>query len=157
MSTIGGCHCGNISYRMGWEPAEALDGGVAARECSCSFCKMVGAAWTSCTAGSLAILIKDEQLTNRYQQGTLTADFLLCRHCGVCPTALSSIDGNLYAVVNVNTFKQWKDQQGVDAPGPLIWRTPLAIDNEPVDSRLERRKRNWIGKVTINQMIQWKW
>jgi hypothetical protein len=51
----------------------------------------------------------------------------------------SEIAGRLYAVVNVNTF------EGFDPA--LLRRSPSNFDGEGTDSRLERRARNWIGRV----------
>ena len=63
----------------------------------------------------------------------------MCSRCGVVPVVTSEIAGRLYAVVNVNTF------DGVDAA--MLRRSPANFDGEGTDSRLERRARNWIGRV----------
>jgi hypothetical protein len=55
------------------------------------------------------------------------------------PVVTSQIDGRLYAVVSVNAF------EGVDPT--RIWRAPASFDGEGTDSRLARRKRNWIADV----------
>jgi hypothetical protein len=55
------------------------------------------------------------------------------------PVVTSSIDGRLYAVVSVNAF------EGVEAS--LLRREPASFDGEGEDSRLARRKRNWIADV----------
>jgi len=49
------------------------------------------------------------------------------------------IAGRLSAIVTVNTF------DGVDAS--LLRRSSADFDGEGADSRLERRARNWIGRV----------
>ena len=83
--------------------------------------------------------MKDPALVSRYMFGTRTAEFHVCSGCGVVPVVTSEIAGRLYAVVNVNTF------DGVDAA--LLRRSPANFDGEGTDSRLERRARNWIGRV----------
>jgi hypothetical protein len=55
------------------------------------------------------------------------------------PVVTSQIDGRLYAVVSVNAF------EGVDLT--RIRRAPASFDGEGTDSRLARRKRNWIADV----------
>jgi len=51
----------------------------------------------------------------------------------------SRIDGHLYAVVSVNAF------EGIDQS--LLRRASASFDGEGKDSRLARRKRNWIANV----------
>jgi hypothetical protein len=83
--------------------------------------------------------VKEQASVSRYAFGTRTAEFHVCSRCGVVPVVTSEIEGRLYAVVNVNTF------EGVDAS--LLRRSSANFDGEGTDSRLERRARNWIGRV----------
>jgi hypothetical protein len=57
----------------------------------------------------------------------------------VVPVVTSRIDGILHAVVNVNTL------EGVDAA--ILDRSPTSFDAESPQTRLSRRKRNWIARV----------
>ena len=76
---------------------------------------------------------------SRYAFGTRTATFHVCAKCGVVPVATSELDGRTYAVVSVKAFTN------VD---PARIRTaPASFEGEEVDSRLARRKRNWIPEV----------
>jgi hypothetical protein len=59
--------------------------------------------------------------------------------CGIVPVVTSRIDDHLYAVVSVNAF------EGVDQS--LLRRAPASFDGEGKESRLARRKRNWIANV----------
>ena len=68
-----------------------------------------------------------------------TAGFHICARCGIVPVVTSRIEGNLYAVVSVNAF------EGVDQS--LLRRAPASFDGEANESRLARRKRNWIADV----------
>ena len=70
-----------------------------------------------------------------------TAEFHICARCGIVPVVTSRIDGHLYAVVSVNAF------EGVDES--LLRRAPASFDGEGADSRLARRKRNWIANVEL--------
>lgn len=76
-----------------------------------------------------------------YQFGTKTADFYVCSECGAVPFVLSEIDGNQYAVVNVNAFENVDTSSFSDSN--------TNFDGEAVGGRLERRKRNWIPDVQI--------
>jgi hypothetical protein len=138
MLITGSCHCGNLTYTLDWAPDPTE---IPARACTCTFCSKHGGVWTSCPAGRLRVSVKDPAQVARYAFGTETADFLVCRQCGVVPLVSSHIDGRDYAVVNVNTF---------DNVDPALLRHASAnLDGESVDDRLARRQRNWIGSVTF--------
>jgi hypothetical protein len=132
----GKCHCGNISFDLTWEPDPAE---IVTRACSCSFCVKHGGVWTSNPSGSLRIAVQDPAQVSRYLFGTRTAEFHVCTRCGIVPVVTSTIDGRVYAVVSVNAF------EGVDPA--LLRRAAASFDGEGTDSRLARRKRNWIGDV----------
>jgi len=133
----GGCHCGNISFELEWEPDPAE---IRARACGCSFCVKHGGLWTSNPAGALRVRVSEASLVSKYAFGTRTADFHLCARCGVVPVVTSEIDGRLYAVVNVNAFN------GVDPS--IVRRAPASFEGEDVEARLARRRRNWIADVS---------
>jgi len=132
----GRCHCGNISFSLAWEPDPAE---IPARACGCSFCVKHGGVWTSNPAGALRLTVKDPALVSRYAFGTRTAEFHICARCGIVPVVTSRIDGRLYAVVSVNAF------EGVEPS--LIRRASADFEGEGKESRLARRKRNWIADV----------
>lgn len=136
MLISGGCHCGNISFSLTWEPEPTE---IPARACTCSFCVKHGGVWTSCPTGSLQVRVTQPSLVSRYSFGTKTADFHICTRCGVVPVVTSKLDGRLYAVVSVNAF------DGVDAV--LLNRMPATFDGESEEARLARRKRHWIADV----------
>jgi hypothetical protein len=136
----GKCHCGNISFELAWEPDPTE---IPARACDCSFCTKHGGVWTSYPNGALRVEVEDIQLVSQYSFGTRTAVFHVCAHCGIVPVVTSEIDGHTYAVVSVNAF--------TDVNPGLLRRGPASFDGEGMDSRLARRKRNWIGKVEWKQ------
>jgi hypothetical protein len=139
MLISGRCHCGNIAFTLDWKPEPSE---IPARACTCTFCTKHGGVWTSCPTGSLTVSVRNPSQVSRYAFGTRTADFHVCTQCGVVPLVTSQIDGNLCAVVNVNTF------ENVDAA--LLRRSSSTLDDETGDERLGRRKRNWIGRVAFN-------
>ena len=130
------CHCRNISFKLDWTPEPSE---IPARACTCSFCLKHGGVWTSCPAGSLEIDIRDRSLLSIYAFGTHTADFHVCSRCGVVPVVTCRLDGQLYAVVNVNAF------ENVDPS--LLKHASATFEGEDEATRLARRKRNWIADV----------
>lgn len=132
----GSCHCKNISFTLTWEP-EPVE--IPVRACTCSFCAKHGGVWTSNPNGLLAIKIDDPALVSRYVFGTRTAEFHICSRCGVVPLVTSRIDGQVYAVVNVNVF------EGVEPS--LLRAASASFDGEDEGARLARRKTNWIANV----------
>ena len=132
----GGCHCGNIRFVLWWPKSESE---IPVRKCGCTFCRKHTGAWTSHRDSELAIEIDDKSLVSEYNFGTETADFYVCSVCGVVPLAMSEIDEELYAVVNVNSFEDLGDFSFSSSTSDF--------DGEDTVSRLERRKRNWIPSV----------
>ena len=139
MKIEGACHCGNISYVLTW-PGSGTE--IPVRECGCTFCRKHGGAWTSHRDSELTAVLDDESFVSKYRFGTTTAEFYVCSLCGAVPFVISDIENQLYAVVNVNTF------EGVDSS--TLIRSSTNFDGEDTDSRLERRRRNWIPNVRIS-------
>jgi hypothetical protein len=132
----GTCHCGNITFSLTWEPDPVE---IPARACTCSFCVKHGGVWTSHPGGRLRVVIADPARVSRYEFGTRTAQFHICARCGVVPVVTSEIDDQLFAIVSVHAF------DGVEPS--LIRRASVNLDGEATESRLARRKRNWIADV----------
>ena len=85
------------------------------------------------------VAIRDGSLLSKYAFGSRTATFHVCSRCGAVPLVTSEIANHLYAVVNVNVL------ENVD---PSWLRKAVAsFEGEDVESRLERRTRNWIADV----------
>lgn len=138
MLIFGRCHCGNISFKLHWEPEPAE---IPARACTCSFCVKHGGVWTSCPTGSLAVAIRTPAAVSRYRFGTGTAEFHICSTCGIVPVVTSEIEGKCYAVVSVNAFE--------NVEGSLLRRASASFDTEGEETRLARRARNWIPNVAF--------
>ena len=132
----GQCHCGNVAFELEWdgEPPE-----IPARACGCSFCVKHGGVWTSSPRATLAVTVDKPEAVSKYAFGTRTATFHVCACCGVVPLVTSEIDNHVYAVVNVNAL------ENVDPA--WLRRAAASFEGEDVESRLARRKRNWIAKV----------
>src|SRR5437899_9622439 len=134
----GKCHCGNTAFEREWEGAPPE---IPARACGCTFCVKHGGVWTSNPSARLAVAVRDAALVSKYAFGTRTAMFHVCSRCGAVPLVTSEIANHLYAVVNVNVF------ENVDAS--RLRRATADFEGEDVESRLARRKRNWIADVRI--------
>jgi hypothetical protein len=134
----GGCHCRNVRFELDWP--EGVDR-FPARTCACTFCQKHGATWTSHPDAKLVVLVTDPQALSPYKFGTETADFHVCKTCGVPVIATSRIEGRLYAVVNVNTF------EGVDPA--RFDRATSDFDGESFGDRLARRQSRWIADVRV--------
>jgi len=137
MQIRGACHCGNLVFELDWPDAAAR---IPARACGCTFCRKHGASWTSNPEARLRVIVQDPAQVERYNFGTRTADFHVCKRCGVPALATSRIDGRDYAVVNINTF------EGVDPA--MFDRSTSDFDGEATEDRLARRKSRWIATVT---------
>jgi len=79
--------------------------------------------------------IADPSQSGAYRFGTMTADFHVCKTCGIVPIVTCAIEGARYAVVNVNTF------DNVD--GSELTETPSNFEGESTENRVARRRRNW--------------
>ena len=99
--------------------------------------------WTSTPTGSLKVTVRKSSLVSKYAFGTKTAEFHICSRCGIVPIVTSRIESRLYAVVSVNAF------EGVE---PLLLRRVSAtFEGEDEETRLARRKRNWIANVEYRE------
>ena len=83
--------------------------------------------------------VKDRVHVSTYAFGTKIAEFHVCTACGVVPVVTSRIDGRLYAVVSVNAFE--------NVERALLRPAPATFEGENEETRLSRRKRNWIADV----------
>jgi hypothetical protein len=109
------------------------------RTCSCSFCRAHAARYTSDPAGAVALEPSADSLTS-YRFATNSADFLICRHCGVFLGALSAFrDGTRAMALNLNALRD-------DLP-ELRPATSHEFQSEASEARMARRKQNWTPVV----------
>ena len=132
----GGCHCGNIGVQLSLSRPPAQ---MPLRSCSCAFCRSHGTRTVSDRDGVAEITASDWSLVERYRFGSRTADYLLCRRCGVYVGAVCETSSGVRAVVNVNCLDDRAD----------FTQTPAApdYDGEATDARLDRRATNWMPAV----------
>ena len=134
----GKCHCGNICLELEWQGDKPE---IPARACGCSFCVKHGGVWTSNPGATLRVDIGNASFVSKYAFGTRTATFYICSRCGTVPLVTSEIAGRVYAVVNVNALENIHES--------WLRRASANFEGEDVESRLARRKRNWIADVRI--------
>lgn len=141
MGTVhGSCHCGALSVTF-TSPSAVED--LNWRQCGCGFCRRHGAIYATDPHGHLAVAAGAGAL-GRYRFGHGTADFLLCKTCGVLVGVAAEIDGALRGVVNLAVMDP-----------PLSSSSPVPVvdlDGEDVLTRIERRRRHWIGHVEIKEV-----
>lgn len=97
--------------------------------------------YTSHPAAELVVQLREPELVNRYRFGHGSADFIVCRVCGVIVLAVCRINESEHAVLNINTFSH-PDVETFD-------HIVTDFEGETETARLARRKRNWIGTVYI--------
>ncbi|MGO8919908.1 MAG: GFA family protein [Stellaceae bacterium] len=133
MEHSGGCHCGNLRLRV---RLSAAPPDQPLRSCACSFCRAHGTRTVADPAGLAEVWADDWSLVEPYRFGSATADYLICRRCGVYVAALCETASGLRAVVNVNSLD---DRAAFDRAPSLP-----DYDGETAEARLARRARNWM-------------
>ena len=70
----------------------------------------------------------------RYRFGRRTADFLVCRNCGVYLGAVVTSPRGQFATLNINTLSE-----------PLEFENVVAVsyDHESAEERQQRREQRW--------------
>jgi hypothetical protein len=132
MSHEGGCHCGNleVTFETAQRPEE-----LPLRACQCTFCRKHAAIGASDPAGAVEVRIRDSGEVSRYVFGLRTAEFLVCRRCGVYVAAVCTVDGGTYATLNLNALAD----RAAFTRAPV----PMDFDAETVAERLARRRKAW--------------
>lgn len=136
---IGTCHCEALGFRFDSDTPPEL---WSLRACQCSFCIRHGAIYTSDPSGKLRFVHKDTTQVQRYLFGHRTADFLLCRTCGVFVAAVLSGSHGRFAAINARVL--------IDLHLPLSAAVHLDYSGEIAHSRMQRRLANWTRVETPN-------
>ncbi|HEV2503025.1 MAG TPA: hypothetical protein VGV39_08105 [Mesorhizobium sp.] len=129
----GGCHCGNI--RLSFETAIAPRD-IEIRACQCSFCRRHNSLAAADPYGMLTIGVLREAMLSRYAFGLRTAEYLVCRDCGVYVAAVTIGDVEQRAIVIVNALDA--REQFRREPMPTVY------DAETRDERVTRRRSRWM-------------
>jgi hypothetical protein len=124
----GACHCGALTVEFrSTKP-------LAPRACDCSFCRKHGVRSVSDADGRTIIRFAGDREPVRYRFGLKTAEFFICRTCGVYVAAIIDIEGQNYSVLNLNAF---------DDPHTDLEAVSMSYGGENVADRTERRSRVW--------------
>jgi len=133
------CHCGALtaSYHTALPPSA-----WSVRACQCSFCRRHAALTISDPAGLIAYHCSDPPLLQRYRFGSRSADFLICRACGVYMGAEISSEGERFGILNALTL----------VPVPPDLPPPASMDytEETPDTRRQRRRARWTPVATAS-------
>jgi len=129
MRIEGSCHCGNLTYAMQTRFTRET---LAPRACGCSFCRKHDAISASDPDGSVSFGIRDPAAVSRYRFGLRTADFLVCRACGIYVGAVMERNGRQWAIVNLRASEFY------DLPAAAV---SYDAENEAV--RIDRRLSRW--------------
>ncbi|MGH6915614.1 MAG: GFA family protein [Geminicoccales bacterium] len=134
----GGCHCGNLelTFETGRHPDE-----LTVRACGCSFCRRHGVRSVSDPQGRIEFVVHDPSQLNRYRFGLGTAEFLVCRICGVYVGAIMAEAGSTYAIVNINAL-QIPEAFAKSA-------VPVDYDRESAAERRARRRSVWTPAAVV--------
>ena len=127
----GACHCKNVEIRL---ESDKTARELGLRTDTCSFCNKHHALYTSDPRGALCIAVREADLVMRYRFGTKTADFLLCKACGVFVAAY--MPESALAVINVNVLEARDAFLGNELH-------VADLDAETLEQRLARRKARW--------------
>jgi len=105
------------------------------RACQCSFCRAHQVLSTSDPIGDLEFSAPNRELVNRYRFGRRTADFLICRQCGVYIGALIETSRGRFGIININALR----------PIPSGLPEPVAMQygSESAEERIARRELRW--------------
>jgi len=133
----GSCHCGDLRIALA---AELSPAATSPRACDCSFCQAHAAAWVSDPEGELVVTASDADALGRYRQGSESAEFLFCRHCGVLIAVVFATDEGMRGAVNVRCLAN----AGKFAPVQVVSPQQLAPE-----VRRERWRSLWIPRVRI--------
>ena len=135
----GACHCRNIEIRL---ESDRVPSELPLRTDTCSFCNKHHAIYTSDPEGEAHLAVRDGTLIERYRFGTKTADFLICKSCGVFIAAY--MPAPPLAVINVNAL----DARDAFLKNELI---VASFDGEAPEQRLTRRRARWtkVGSFVV--------
>jgi len=128
----GSCYCGAIGFRYHTAtPPSAW----SIRACQCRFCRAHDALSTSDPGGSLEFAAQNPQLLQRFRFALKTADFLLCRECGVYIGAVIETPNGSFGIINTHALN--------DTPGDMAEIGAISYDGEDTAGRVNRREDRW--------------
>jgi hypothetical protein len=131
-SFSGSCHCGALTFSFRTALAVSQ---WSVRACQCGFCRAHGAHTTSDPTGRLAFSVGEPQALQRYRFGLKTADFLVCRRCGVYIGAQIATAHGAFGIVNTLAMLPLTTE--------LPPAAPVDYGSESASERTGRRELRW--------------
>jgi hypothetical protein len=95
-------------------------------------------------AGELEFVVHDPAQLNRYRFGLGTAQFLVCRTCGVYVGAVIAEAGSAFAIVNINALET-----------PEVFAdtaVPVSYERESAAERRARRRARWTPATLVEPL-----
>ena len=128
----GSCHCGSIGfcYTTAIDPCN-----WSIRACQCHFCRMHDTLSASDPDGALRFHASDPKVLQRYRFALKTADFLVCKRCGVYLGAVIGTPRGGFGIINVRALGA--------IPGDNAEVSAMSYDNETEQDRVSRREERW--------------
>jgi len=136
----GGCHCGSLEVSL---ETRRHPGEIPVRACGCSFCRRHGVRTVSDPEARIEFVVHDPLHLSRYTFGLGTAEFLVCRNCGVYVGAITDDAGSAYAIVNINALQT-----------PEVFAqaaVPVSYDRESEAERRARRRDQWTPASVVGR------
>jgi hypothetical protein len=128
----GRCHCGALGFAYTSALPEER---WSIRACQCSFCRAHDALSTSDPSGELEFRVGEPEALQRYRFGGRTADFLICRHCGVYIGAQMRSGDRVLGIINLHALPV--------PPSAFPAAVPMTYDGESAEERRGRREARW--------------
>lgn len=127
----GACHCGALHVTFETQQTPAA---LGVRTCQCVFCRRHGAVNISDPDGRITISGKPEAM-QRYRFALRTADFLVCKTCGVYIAAVMGEGERIVSTINVAGLRM---EDFLSIP-----EAPAEYGAETTEARIERRFAKW--------------
>jgi len=136
----GSCHCGRLKLAFSTCLPAA---GFSPRVCDCSFCRKHGAAYISDREGGLSLHENEAGSRREYRQGSETAQFQVCGHCGVLIAVVFEHEGRRYGAVNARCL------DGDPKFGEAVTASPQRLSAE---EKMARWLQVWVPDVTMTSV-----
>ena len=135
----GSCHCGSIGFRY----TTAIDPeNWSVRACQCRFCRAHNALSTSDPGGRLQFQTADRDALQLYRFGLKTADFLVCKCCGVYIGAVIDTSQGRFGIINTHALDA--------TPNNIAEVGAISYDKENEQGRISRREERWTPVTGIS-------